>query len=237
MTTQELYALYAADPSPATLAPVIESLKPTLVSEAYRYPGPRNAVMSHAKVLAVKAIKSYDPNSGAQLRSWVTGNLKSLSRFGQELARPAHVPEIAARQAAQLDAARSQLADELGRDPSDEELADHSGISLKRVGQVKAMARPYMREGEMLSQEGDEQSSYPAVDPVGPDPALNSAVEAVLQSSDDRDQMILKHKIGHGGAERLSNQDIAKRLGVSPAFVSQRGAALAGQVEGMRDAF
>lgn len=237
MTTQELYEAYAANPSPESLAEVINSLKPTLVSEASRYPGPRGAVLSHAKLLAVKAVKTYNPASGAKLNTWVTGNLRGLSRFGQELARPAHVPEIAARQAAHLDALRGEMADELGRDPSDEELADRAHISVKRVTAVKSMARPFMREGQMTSFEGDDQSSYPAVDNQGPDPALHSAVEAVLQSSDDRDQMILKHKIGHGGAPQLSNQEIAKRLGVSPAFVSQRGAALAGQVEGMRDAF
>jgi DNA-directed RNA polymerase specialized sigma subunit len=48
----------------------------------------------------------------------------------------------------------------------------------------------------------------------------------VYESLDDRDKKILELKTGMNGKQPVDNMTIAKRLGVSPAFVSQRSAKI-----------
>ena len=47
-------------------------------------------------------------------------------------------------------------------------------------------------------------------------------VELVYSDLDETDQLILAHTLGLRGREVLQNQQLAKKLGISPGAVSQR---------------
>ena len=76
-SVEDEYLRYAADPTPETLGRVVKSLRPTIMSEITRYPGPQRLLEVHGKRLATKAVKTYDPTRPVKLRSWVTTQLHS----------------------------------------------------------------------------------------------------------------------------------------------------------------
>jgi RNA polymerase primary sigma factor len=221
--TSDAYARWATDPSPDNMAAIVTSLEPMINSEIQRYPGPKPLLRSRAKNLAIKAVKTYDPMSKAQLSSWVVTQLQPLSRYGREINNPLQASELAYRQAAEVEATRKRLLDELGDDPTDDQLADEIGISPKRVHHLRETVRPVMYEGSMETPEGYIE---PAERSRGTEPELKTAIELVYDSLDDRDRIIYDLKTGGHGNAALDNKSIAKRLGVSPAFISQRGAAI-----------
>jgi RNA polymerase primary sigma factor len=223
---EEAYTRWRADQSPDNMGAVLRSLNATINTEVQRFPGPKPLLVTQAKRLAVNAVKTYDPASKAKLRSWVVTNLQPLYRYGHEVASPLHVPEVARRQAAEVEMVRRRLLDELGDDPSDEQLADAVGISVRRIGKLRQLARPVVSEQAMRSEESGEVFE-PAVAELGPDPTLRTAAEMVQASLDPRDRTILELKTGLNGSPAVDNATIAKRLGVSPAFVSQRSAVIA----------
>lgn len=222
------YDDWLADPTPAKLALAVRALDPAINSEIQRFPGPKPLLRSRARALTVKAIKSYDPAQGAQLRSWVVTQLQPLSRYGQQL-RPVHAPEMAIRQAAEVNRVRGEMADKLGRDPDDNELADETGISVKRILAVRKMVRPSVAEGGMAEPaDEDATAGLPGVSTAN---KLSLATEVVYDSLSPRDRAIFDLKTGGHGKTSISNQEIARRLGVTPALISQRSQQIAEQIQ------
>ena len=91
----DAYAAWAANRTPENMKAVLDDLDTTINSEIQRFSGPKPLLRSKARELAVKAVKAYDPASGAKLRSWVVTQLQPLSRYNNSL-KPIKVPEEAA---------------------------------------------------------------------------------------------------------------------------------------------
>ena len=216
------YADWLKNKTPENLSKVVESFYPTINSEITRYSGPKNLLRSQAKILTIKAIKSFNPMSGAKLNSWVVTNLKPLSRYSVQQ-RDVKIPEVAARQAAQVNRAFEDLKDEYGRDPTDEEIADELGITPKRVRDVRQKAVASVPSSSFDEMEGDDASAIPGV--VTPS-KVPFAQEAVYRDLSPEDKFIFDSITGLNGAKQLAAKDVAARLGISPAAVSQRAARI-----------
>lgn len=220
------YDTWKAAPTPDNMAKLLDTLAPTLTSEVQRYTGPKPLLRARARSLAIKAIKTYDPTRGAQLRSWVVTQLQPLSRYGQQL-RPVRSSEMAIRQAAELDTQRRRLQLDMDRDPTDEELADHVGISVARIKRLRSTVKPSVPESAMVDIETDEVS-LPA---VSEGRTLDFASEAVYGGLSDREKRIFDWKTGAHGKKQISNQEIARRLGITPAAISQITATIAASIQ------
>lgn len=230
----EAYEAWRADPSRENMTKVVRIMRPLLLSEINRYQGDNLILRGKAKKLAVDAVRKYDPASGVRLTTWVVNQLQPLNRYGRKSRQLVNTSELSYRQFAELDSHRREFLDEEGREPTDEELADASGLSVKRIQTVRKMNPIVASTGALEEYSGGEDDAgglVPAVLDVGSDPALNSALEAVYEGADERDRAIIDMKTGRGGSEILSNQEIAKRLGVSPGLISQRSLDLAGNME------
>jgi RNA polymerase primary sigma factor len=140
---------------------------------------------------------------------------------------------MAIRQSAEVNRIRQEFADTEGRDPTDEELSDHIGISVQRIKNVRKMVRASVSEGGM-SEPADEDSiaASPGVSTAN---KLTVAEEAVYDSLSPRDKAIFDWKTGKNGKTLLSNQVIAQRLGVTPALISQRSQQIAMQIQDLHD--
>lgn len=220
------YDAWVSNRTPENMSAVVDAAGPTITSEIARYTGSRTLLRSKAKSLVVRAVKTYDPSSGARLQSWIVTNLKPLSRYGLR-SRPVRTPEVAARQAAELNRVSQELADELGRDPTDAELADATGMSEKRVSDVRRKAVASVFSSSFDESFDGNAASSPGV--VLPDP-VPFAVEAVYQGLSPEDRAIFDGITGSHGARQSSAKDVASMLHVSPANVSGRAADIARQI-------
>ena len=228
-TGEEAYAAWLRDKSPEGMSRVLDAFAPTINSEVTRYSGPKNLLRSRAKVLAIRAVKTFDPMSGARLNSWIVTNLKQLSRYGIRQ-RDVHVSEDKARLAAEVDRVTRMLKDDLGRDPTDDEISDEIGISPKKVRDARSAALASVTSSSMSPEESgdDDSSSEPGVTTPSKVPF---AQEAVYHDLSETDRFIFDALVGAHGAEKLPGTEVSRRLGVSPAAVSQRAKAIAGQIE------
>ena len=226
------YDAWKLDPTPDNMARVITSLEPTINSEVQRYQGSKPILRGRAKVLATKAVHKYDPSHGAKLRSWVVTQLQPLSRYGQQM-RPIHASEMAIRQAAEVNRIKEEMSEELGRDPTDEEIADKTGISVARIKKVQKDVMATVPESSFTeTSEEDGGKSMPGV--IAPD-VITTAKEMVYESLSPRDKQIYDWKIGAHGKSVLANQVIARRLGITPALVSQRSKQIAYQIRDLAE--
>lgn len=227
------YEEWLADKTPENMAKILDAFAPTINSEITRYEGSRNLLRSRARVLTVKAVKSYNPASGARLQSWVVTNLKPLARYGQRQ-RDVRAPEMAIRQAAAVDRVTRELRDDLGRDPTDDEIADEIGISPKRVAYVRDKARASVASGSLdeISVSGEQGSVAPAVVETDPVPF---ATEAVYMSLSPEDREVFDGMTGGHGKPMIGGTGLARKLGISPAAVSARASRIAGMISEVAD--
>lgn len=210
------YDVWTQAPTPDNMAKLLDVLSPTITSEIQRYSGPKPLLRAKARYLATKAIKTYDPTRGAQLRSWVVTQLQPLSRYSQRL-RPVRSSEMAIRQAAEVETQRQRLALDMDREPTDEELADTVGISVPRIQKLRAKVKPSLPESAM----SDIETGEIALPAVMEGKTLDFASEAVYTGLSSREKQIFNWKTGLHGTRQLSNQEIARRLGLTPAAISQ----------------
>lgn len=221
--------------TPENMARVLKSMDYIINTEVHRYPGPNTLLRGRAKKLAVDAVRSYNPESGARLPSWVTTQMQQLSRYGNTLQRPVKTPEVARRQAAEINARRQELKDELGDDPTDEQIADVTGLSIRRIQSLQKMVRPTVGEATFeIDDAGGDAAAYPSVDEDG-DPRFRESVEMTYDGLDARDKMIFDLKTGRNGQPSVDNKSIAKRLGVSAGLISQRSLDITNRIRGTMD--
>jgi len=113
---------------------------------------------------------------------------------------------------------------EYGSAPSDSELADYSGVSVSKIRKYRQARPAVSSESQYLEAGPDSGTLLPGVQTVN---QTGTAAEMVYESLSPRDKMIYDHKTGSHGKKELSAIELAKRLGVSPAYVSQVSSRIA----------
>ena len=217
---QESWDAWKAEDSPETRAGLVRSVQPVIDRAVYSYAGnsasPR--IKSQAKLMALDAFGTYDPTKGT-MRTHLLSQLRRLQRYAGQENQMIRIPERISLDRRHLREAEEALRDDLGRDPSDLEIADHTGLSLRRIGHIRK-AQAGINTGSLLDEEGEVFS--PASNTPGNTSVQDAWQQMVYYDLHPTDQLIMDYTLGLRGAERLENAEIARRLGISPGAVSQR---------------
>lgn len=215
---------YRTDPTPETAAPVLAAVRPVIDEALKSYAGteaPTATARARAKVLTLQAVARYDP-ARAKLRTHLLSHLRGLRRTAERSTAGVYVPEQWRIDARKVDAAYADARDELGREPSDAELADRVGLPLVRVRRARAV--PGVLSGS--------QAPDAAVDLTRPDErAWNRWVDGIYHDVDPVDQTIMDHSLGLHGRAVLPANRIAELVNLSPGAVSQRKARIQKQLD------
>lgn len=218
----EPFNAYRQDPTPHNATQMLNVLKPVITSGVKSHVGKPNAISnSHARRLALQAVRSYDPQKGTRLSTHVHNHLQGLRRITRQNTSGVRVPERIAIDSAQLQSAEAELQDELGREPTMSELADHTRMSIKRITKV----RQY-QPGVAYSTIHRDNVEGAGWDPAVQQPASDAWLRLLHGEQDPINQKIMEWTLGLYGAPQLPNQEIARRLDITPGAVSQRKARL-----------
>lgn len=215
------YDNWVADKSPKNLYACTKSLQPTIDSVLASLGATGNPqIMSKARVITGKAIQSYNPAAGTSLKTWVTQQLRQLTR---EIRKSNDITGVGDKM--QLDAyaihkAETELADEMGQEPTVQEIADRSHLSVRRIEAVRKKMRPVTTEGAW------EEGANTGI--AGGDTDFSrDAMDYVYNDSDRIDRKLLEYTTGYGGHEELKNAEIKKRLGLTDVQITRRKQRLA----------
>lgn len=220
---------YRKTPGPQTRGALLRSVKPVLDRAVSSYAPGWPGAMGHARAMALKAFDTYDPARGT-MRTHLLTNLQHLRRVNSSVATPIPVPERLALDRVHLLSAEDELRDRLGREPGTLELADHTGLSLRRIAAIRRAAPPMNERGIVL----DGTELQPASAIPGVDLADEMAISLVYGDLAGADQLIMDHTLGMHGRQQLSVSAIAAKLGVTPAAISQRKAKIQRQLDTLR---
>src|SRR6202011_5984493 len=164
-------------------------------------------LISEGNIGLMKAVERFDPAKGGKLSTygawWIKQSIKrALATQSKTIRLPVHLVDkisIVRRVA-------MKISEELGREPTDEELAEEIGLSGAQVSQLKRVSiRPASLDapigdddstqfGEIV---GDEDAQTPFE--LLRDKNLRDEVSELLDVLDDRERKIIFHRFGLDG--------------------------------------
>lgn len=218
------FEAWKAKPSPLTNAGLLTAVKPVIDSGMTSFAGqtPSPVLRSRAKSLVLGALPSYDPNRG-KLRSHLLNHLQRLQRYSAQSQNIIRIPEAIALNYQYLNQAEAELRDRNGRDPSDAELADHTGLSFKRIAHIRKANMP-IAEGQTQTIDAEGDMYDPGVN--GPDVKQQVWEAFVYHDLGSTDKFIMDSLLGRNGRKKLTSGQIANALNITAGAVSQRTAKI-----------
>lgn len=206
------YTRWQTQPTTANLAGVVKSVMPT-VKQRLASMGMHDdpGLHAHAQLLTAEAVKTWSPSRGAALPSWVGTQLTQLYRTR----RNSGVMRIPERQ--QLDAmkvyrAEQEHRDTTGEDPTVDELADKTGLSVRRLSEIRQRTRPVLGVAQLG---GNEL--------VGSQAGFTSeALDMLYGDSDKVDKRILEHRMGYGGSKILDTPALMQKTKLGQYQIARR---------------
>lgn len=222
--TADVFNAWKANDTPQTRGALLTHVKPIINTAVFSYGGDKNnpGVQGRAKLMALKAFHSYDPSRGT-MKTHLLSQLRGLQRVAAQSNQIISMPERVALDRQHLREAEERLRDTLGREPSDMDVASHTGLSLKRIGYIRQAATG-MNTGSILDAEGEVHSPASAI--PGAHSHDDAWADMVYHDLGDIDRTIMEYTLGLRGAKPLSNTELAMRLGLSQGAISQRKAKI-----------
>lgn len=218
MTTEkqkdiELFHQWKNNPSPSTLNPLMQQLRPAIIGEALKWKqsGINPSLLeSHAYQLAYDSLQTFDPSLGYQLNTHLTNHLRKMSRYAIQHQNAIRVPEEKVFEYRKQMSAREELLQKLGREPSPMEIAEHVG-SGNKIGDYKPLV-------EHFYSKSSEAGGSPAMQELSMDAV---ALHLMHDNLTEEQRFVFDHSYGYKGAPILPNQVIAQKLKKSPGMVSK----------------
>lgn len=205
----ELWTLWKKTKDPNVLDELYERFQPLIHSQANKYLSaglriPPHSIEAEFYKHFVRAIETYDPKKGVNLATHVYAQLQAVHRFIATHQNLARIPENRIFRIGQFQRAESELQSQLGRPPTDEEMAKF----LKwKISDIVKMKKSLAKD---ISQE-----AFP-VNPFSFLPSTRQATEIVMEELEPFDREVLKRLI-----QGIKNKDIAKQLKSNPAAVTR----------------
>jgi DNA-directed RNA polymerase specialized sigma subunit len=219
MDMDEQWKTWDSDRSKDNMNAMLQSANPIIDKAITSYaPGSSPAVRSQAKILTRRAIENFDPKKGMKLQSHLYTQLQPLQREAMSY-ETLYAPERVRFDLRNLRDQSNQFNIENGREPNDDELADFTSISKRRIAHLRRFDKMVLGEGRFTPEDDDENdASLPGTQQAG-----KIWQEAVYEDLGNIDKLIYDLRTGRNGREKaLSVTDIGKKLKMSPSAVSQR---------------
>jgi len=193
---------------PVAMNALITSLNPYLQSHVNKFSAvrlPRSAIESQARLLALKALQTYDPKRGTQINTHLGHELKHLNRFVMEYQNVGKIPENRGIAISKFQNIKSNLTEDFGREPTLTELGDALMWSPAEVERMQSELR-----NDIIITQGKEEASFDTT--YNPSDRTMDIVQFVYYQSDPEEKKVLEYTFGLGGNPKLTSQEIALRI-------------------------
>jgi RNA polymerase primary sigma factor len=186
-------------------------------------------LVSEGNIGLMKAVERFDPAKGGKLSTyaawWIKQSIKrALANQSKTIRLPVHLVDKIAK----VKRLAMAMSEELGREPTDDELAEEVGISAAKLSQLRTVSiRPASLDAPMNDDDGTEFGELvgddTAVDPAEnlSDKNLQEELADLLGVLDARERKIINSRFGLDGGKARTLEEVGQKFGVTRERIRQ----------------
>jgi RNA polymerase primary sigma factor len=203
-----------------------------VVKIAHDYEGlglPLLDLISEGNIGLMKAVERFDPAKGGKLSTygawWIKQSIKrALANQSKTIRLPVHLVDKISK----MRRVSHKLQEVLGREPTDDELAEELGMTPSRVTQLRTAAiRPASLDAPIGDDESnnfseivqDENASTPYQELE--DKTVTKMLQEMVKTLDTREATILRYRFGLDGGSEKTLEEVGEHFGVTRERVRQ----------------
>ncbi len=186
-------------------------------------------LISEGNIGLMKAVERFDPAKGGKLSTygswWIKQSIKrALANQGKTIRLPVHLVDKIAK----IRRVGAGLSDELGREATDEEIAEEVGMDAGKVTLLKQAA---IRPASLDAPLGDEDSTefgemvgdVAAINPFEnlSDKNMQMEVGDLITQLDERERKIINARFGLDGTDPITLEEVGVKFGVTRERIRQ----------------